>query len=240
MYIELCILCASFNNFNYDILYGDCMYDALVVTLGFEPGPLIRALASTPLKVDGKVIVLVPEFKDERSERAFLDFERISRMMLKEDGISIEIDRFEVVLKPLSSGIRKIRLLFRELMNRNIVIALTGSMRALVLATFMAYLLTPWSKEPKICVYLEGRGEAIDVPPVRRVLEFAITDIKQEILNALTKKPKTVSQLSAELGKDRSVIYRHLLWLESKGLITRKGKYIEVTELGKALALSIE
>ncbi|RLG84979.1 MAG: hypothetical protein DRO18_06475 [Thermoprotei archaeon] len=213
------------------------MYDALILTLGFEPGPLIRALASTPLRSNGLVAVLMPEFKDVRSERAFLDFKRIANMMFKNERISIDIKRFEISLKPLSKGVQEVRLIFKEFMDREVAIALTGSMRALILAVFIAYLTIPWIKEPRIFIYLEGRGESVEVPQVRRVLELAVTDVKQEILNALASGPKTITQLSVELGRDRSVIYRHLSWLESRGLIERKGKYVESTELGKALAL---
>ncbi len=216
------------------------MYDALVLTLGFEPGPLIRALASTPLNSGARVVVLMPQFKDERSERAFLDFRRISSMMLKDESrgeLKVSIERHEVILKPLSLGIQVIRSLFKDLTNKKVVIALTGSMRALVIATYIAYLTTHWREEPKVIIYLEGRGESVEVPPIRQVLEFVLTDIKQEILNALTK-PKTIGELAIELNKDRSVIYRHLQWLEAHKLITRKGKYIELTELGKSLALS--
>jgi len=213
------------------------LYDALILTLGFEPGPLIRALASTPLRSNGLVAVLMPEFKDVRSERAFLDFKRIANMMFKNERISIDIKRFEISLKPLSKGVQEVRLIFKEFMDREVAIALTGSMRALILAVFIAYLTIPWIKEPRIFIYLEGRGESVEVPQVRRVLELAVTDVKQEILNALASGPKTITQLSVELGRDRSVIYRHLSWLESRGLIERKGKYVESTELGKALAL---
>jgi len=216
------------------------MYDALVLTLGFEPGPLVRALASTPLKRGGLVIVLTPEFKDERSERAFLDFKRIATMMFKGEELEVEFDRHYIPLKPLSKGVQVIRSIFNRIKDRDVSISLTGSMRALIIATFLAYLTTPWVKEPKVCVYLEGRGEYVEIPQVRRIIELAVTDVKQEILNALIDKPKTISELSLELSRDRSVIYRHISWLESRGLISRKGKYIEITELGKMLALPKE
>jgi len=213
------------------------MYDALVLTLGFEPGPLMRALASTPLRHNGLVVVLTPEFKDERSERAFLDFKRIATMMFKGEELEVKFKRYFIPLRPISKGVQVIRSIFNEIKDKNVSISLTGSMRALVIATFIAYLTTSWTKEPKIHVYLEGRGEHIEIPQVRRVLELAVTDVKQEILNALIDKPKTITELSLELGKDRSVIYRHISWLESRGLINRRGKYIEITELGKMLAL---
>lgn len=215
------------------------MYDVLILLLGFEPGPLVRAVAAHPLSSKGKIIVLTPTFRDERCERAFLDFQRIIKMMLKDEksSESVPIERYEITLNPISKGVQEIRGIFYNISNYKVLIALTGGMRALGLTTFIAYLTIPWSIEPDIIVYLEGRGEFIKIPHIRNVFETTTLGIKGEILSALSKEAKTISQLAIELNRDRSVIYRHVAWLQEKGLVKRTNKVVELTELGKLFAL---
>jgi len=214
------------------------VFDAIMLTLGFEPGPLVRAIAAYPLSSSGRIIIFTPIYRDERCERAFLDFQRIVNMMFREEhkGNEISIERVHIQLDPLSKGVQEVRKILYDLKDKHVLIALTGGMRALCLAVFIAYLTIPWIKEPKILVYLEGRGKSIEIPPIRKVLDLTIFGLKQEILNLLAKEPRTITQLSIELNRDRSVIYRHISWLESQGLIERKGKLIHTTELGKLFA----
>jgi len=214
------------------------LFDVIVLTLGFEPGPLIRTIAANPLSSNGRIIIFTPTYRDERCERAFLDFQRIANMMFREEriGKEISIERIYIQLEPLSKGVQEIRKILHDLKDKYVLIALTGGMRALCLAVFIAYLTIPWIKEPMLQVYLEGRGKSIDIPPIRRVLETTISGIKQDILNLLAKESKTITQLSIELNRDRSVVYRHISWLESQGLIERKGKFIQITELGMLFA----
>ena len=209
------------------------MYDALVLLLGFEPGPLIRATAKFSLSKEGRIIILTPEYKDERSERAFLDFQRIVNMIFKGEGIRANIRRYEVTLNPISRGIQRIRRIFQDIRDNSVVIAFTGGMRALCLATFMAYLMTYWGREPEVVVYLEGRGEFVSLPKISRIFEMSITYAKQEIINALSRKPKSITQLAIELNKDRSVLYRHIDALEKRGLVRKVGRLVELTDIGE-------
>ena len=215
------------------------VYDVLVLLLGFEPGPLVRAVAANPLSDRGRIIIFTPTFKDERCERAFLDFQRIVKMMLKDEetGKRVPIERYDIPLNPISKGVQEIRKIFHSIRDNRILIALTGGMRALGLATFIAYLTIPWSVEPKMVVYLEGRGEFIEIPQVRSVFETTILGIKEDILNALSEGPKSIAQLAIELNRDRSVIYRHVVWLQERGLLRKRDKMVELTELGKLFAL---
>ncbi|MCS7385441.1 MAG: CRISPR-associated CARF protein Csa3 [archaeon GB-1867-005] len=211
------------------------MFDAVVLTLGFESGPLIRAVASHNLRNGARIFVLMPNFKDERADRAFMDLNRICSMML--GNININIKRIIIDLSSIDLAVRRIRELFADLVNSNVAISIVGGMRALCLATFIAYLLTSWQKEPHIEISLEGRGETLKVPPVHKVLDFIITKEKLNVLHFLAKYgPANTGRIATSLDRDRSTIHRHLLWLEEKGLVRRTGREFEVTKLGMLLA----
>ncbi len=211
------------------------MFDAIVLILGFEPGPLIRAVASHNLNPGARIIVLTPSFKDERSDRAFDDFKRICSMMFEK--VNIKIERVIINLKPLSKAVSSIRKIFSEISDMHVAICISGGMRALCIATFIAYLLTKWKYSPHIEVSLEGRVETIIIPNINKILELNITGEKLEILKTLSEYGSlTVASIAALLNKDRSTIHRHLNWLEEYGLVKRVGRNIELTELGMVLA----
>ncbi|MEM4411440.1 MAG: hypothetical protein QXO66_01175 [Thermofilum sp.] len=60
------------------------MIDALVMTLGFEPGPLISTIASAAsegFSERAQILVFTSAFPDERADRAWLELQRIVNMM---------------------------------------------------------------------------------------------------------------------------------------------------------------
>lgn len=211
------------------------LFDAVIVTLGFEPGPLIRAVASHGLRDGAEVIVLTPTYHDERAERAYLEFEKVCRMMY--ERFNIVIKRVEVDLKPFYNAVKTMRGLFIKLSNKSVAICLTGGMRALCLAVMIAYLFVEWSKDPCIEVHLEGRTEAIPLPPLHNALGVILTKERRKVLEILARsKSATAADIAALAQKDRSTVYRHLIWLASRGLAKRVGRDFEITELGMLIA----
>lgn len=208
-------------------------FDVVVLLLGFEPGPLVRAVASCNLRVGGRVIVFMPSFRDERAERAWSDFCRILNMMF--NGGRVSVERVEVDLTDIVTAVRRIRSVLNSISNMNTVIVFTGGMRALVLSVFIAYLLVEWKVKPKLKVYLEGRGYTIDIPDLTTVLSLDISREKLRILETLIDKPRTVSEIARKLGKDRSTIHRHIDWLQRKNLVERENKTFKLTSIGKLL-----
>ncbi|RLE57918.1 MAG: hypothetical protein DRJ40_01560 [Thermoprotei archaeon] len=219
---------------------SEANYDCLVLTLGFEPGPLLRAIASYGVKANGTIVVLTAEYRDERCERAFLDLQKLVRMLFKDERgrHEINIRRVDVCLNPVLRGVEQVSATLREFVNSNVCIAFTGGMRVLWIILLMTYLLLPWKYEPKLVAYLEGRGEFVEIPPIRSIFELAVHGTRLEILRAIGERPKTVDELSSELNRDRSTIYRNILWLEEKGLVKKVGRTIELTDLGRVLSLS--
>lgn len=212
--------------------------DALVMTLGFEPGPLIRAVASHSLHRKASIIILTPTFngeKDERGERAYLEFEKICSMMLKD--AEIQVARRDIELTSITTAVTQIKEIFKPLASKHIAISLSGGMRALCLATYIAYLTTQWLHTPKIEVHLEGRAQTLEIPPLHHILKPNLTPEKHSILQLLHQHGSlTAIEAAALLHRDRSTVYRHLTSLQQQGLIQPKNHHYELTSLGKIMA----
>ena len=209
--------------------------DALVMTLGFEPGPLIRAAASYSLKPRASIVVLTPSFKDDRSERAYLELKKVCDILFKD--VEISFQRIEVNLSDFPTTVKQIRELLMGFADKRVAICLSGGMRALCIATYTAYLTTEWRYPPIIEVHLEGRAERILVPPLHEVLKLSVTEEKLVILRLLSKYGSlSMGDIASLMQKDRSTVYRHASSLVRMGLLNQRGKFYELTDLGRMLA----
>ena len=214
------------------------MIDALVMTLGFEPGPLVSSVASHAAEgfnPGAEIIVLTPDFPDERAERAWRQLQNIFDMMkLGEAGVTLL--RRTINLDDFSKAVVQVKALFSKLSGKKVCISLTGGMRALILATFVAYLLTDWREPPDVEISLEGRGVILKVPTVVSVLAPLIDEKKMSLLRVMS--PNRVyrpGELCKLFGKDRSTLYRYLKALCNTGLIRRVDRGFKLTELGEIL-----
>ncbi len=204
------------------------------MTLGFEPGPLVRAVASHNLKQGGLVLVLMPSFRDRRGETAFLELKKICDMMFGD--AEIKLQRVEIDLTNFTEAVKQIKDLFKNFVDKKAAICFSGGMRALCLATYTAYLLLKWRFPPVIEVQLEGRVERISIPLLHKVINMSVTEEKVLLLKVLSQHgPLTTNDIATLLHKDRSTVYRHLTRLLNEGLVKQKGKYYELTDLGMLL-----
>lgn len=218
------------------------MFDAVILTLGFEPGPLISAIASAAsegLSEGAQVIVLTAAFPDERAERAWLELQRILYLMDFSKKLSIRLERREIPLEDFTVAVRNVQEVLESLRDKSVKISITGGMRALGLAVFVSYLLVDWVKEPTLDVYLEGRGVAFRVPPLHKILALKLTETQRQILRLMRSSvPYTTSDIAGYLGKDRSTIYKSLKGLNEMGLVEREGNFFKLTILGELISAS--
>jgi len=214
------------------------MLDALVMTLGFEPGPLVSAVASAAARgfsEGARIVVLTAAFPDERVERAWLQFQTVVGMMELCKRLSIEMEKREVPLGDMALAILNVKRIFEELAERSVRVSITGGMRALGLAVFIACLLTRWRREPEIEVYLEGRGAALEVPSVRRLLTAA--EKCGDVVRIMrTGKVWKLNELAVRLGRDRSTVYRKMKLLREAGAVRKVRGGYELTVLGMLLS----
>lgn len=216
------------------------MVDALIMTLGFEPGPLVSAVASAAaegLSEGARIIVFTAGFPDERSERAWLELQRILGMMELTKKLGVKLERYEVPLDDFAEAVASICGLLEPLRDKAVRISITGGMRALGLAVFTAYLLVEWTREIKLAVYLEGRGAALVLPEIHRVLGLRISETQLEILKQMRPGVSyTTTDLSGYVGKERSTVYKNLKALADMGLVEREGMHFRITTLGELIS----
>jgi len=208
--------------------------DALIMTLGFEPGPLIRAAASYSLKPGASIVVLTPSFKDDRAERAYLELKKICDVLFKDAEVSVQ--RIEVDLSDFSTAVKQVRKLFATLADRRVAICFTGGMRALCMATYTAYLTIEWRYPPSLEVHLEGRAERIPIPPVHEILKPHVTEERLAVLKLLSEHGSlSMGDIASLMQKDRSTVYRQISSLIRMRLVDQRGRLYELTDLGRML-----
>ncbi|MEM4489206.1 MAG: CRISPR-associated CARF protein Csa3 [Desulfurococcaceae archaeon] len=209
-------------------------YDALVLTLGFEPGPLVMATASHNLRLGASIIVFTSSFKDDRVERAYLEFKKICNMIYKDAAISLE--KIEVDLTDFLKAVRQVKEILSKFTDKRIALCFSGGMRALCFAVFIAYLTLDWKHKPVIEVHLEGRAERLAIPALNEVIKINVSEEKMSVLQLLSKHGSlSAGNIAVLMHKDRSTIYRHLTSLIKSGLVRQRGKMYELTDLGLML-----
>lgn len=215
------------------------MFDAVVLTLGFEPGPLITAVASAVaegLSEGARIVVFAAGFQDERSERAWLQLQQVVGLMELGRKWGVRLEKYEVPLDDMVSAVLFVKRVLDGLREGFVKVSVTGGMRALGLALFIAYLFVDWVKEPRVEVYLEGRGAALELPRLHRVLSVGLSDVQVEIVKSMkVGEVYSSSDLAGLLKRDRSTIFRHLRVLVEKGLVEKTLEGYKLSELGKLL-----
>jgi CRISPR locus-related DNA-binding protein len=214
------------------------MFDAVVLTLGFEPGPLVSAFASAVaggLSEGARVIVFTAAFPDERSERAWLELQRVVNMMEVPRKLGVELELKEVPLDDMATAILEVRRVLDGLRGKKIKVAITGGMRALGIAVFSALLITKWEASPEVEVHLEGRGAALKVPNIKALIRAS--EKCPDIVEAMKSgQPLKLDELAGRLGRDRTTVYRRLKLLLEAGAVKKTSKGYQLTPLGQALA----
>jgi CRISPR locus-related DNA-binding protein len=207
------------------------LFDALIMTLGFEPGPLIRAAASHNLRTGASIIVFTPSFKDERAERAYFELKNICDILFKDTQVNFQ--KIEVDLTDFVRAVKHVKRLLSAFTDKHIAFCFSGGMRALCLAVYTAYLVLEWQHPPSVEVHLEGRAERLIIPSPHKIIKVNISEEKLNILRLLLQHERlSAGNIAALMQKDRSTIYRHLSSLFKDGLIKQRGKMYELTDLG--------
>jgi CRISPR locus-related DNA-binding protein len=201
------------------------------MTLGFEPGPLIRAAASYNLRTGASIIVFIPNFKDERAERAYFELKNICDILFKNTQVNLQ--KIETDLTDFVRAVKHIKKLLSPFTNKHIAFCFSGGMRALCFAVYTAYLILEWQHPPIIEVYLEGRVERLSIPPLHKIIKVNISEEKLNILRLLLQHERlSAGNIATLIRRDRSTTYRHLSSLLEDGLIKQEGKMYELTDLG--------
>ena len=95
---------------------------ALVMTLGFEPGPLVSAMAAHASEGFGpgaEIMVLTPGFRGERAERAWRRLQDVFSMM-RLSQLGVELHGLVVELEDFTPTVLRVKSLFAGLRDKRV------------------------------------------------------------------------------------------------------------------------
>lgn len=208
------------------------MVRALICTLGFDTDPVVRRIVGSRLEEGGVLLLLTAKPLRPETESAIND---IKGLVSAAYGSSVKVEVKAINLHSFHEAVSEVRKELERFKHDDIVLNLSGGMRALVLSTYTAYLISGLDKA-KLVIDLEGRQGTVELPCMASLLTTPpqLTEEKLKIL-ALLKEPKTPHELSELLDKDLTTIYRHLRDLEDLKLIERENRMVRLSSLGRML-----
>jgi len=203
-----------------------------VFNLGFDATHVIARLASQSVTDGDKVLVVLPsQSKSERVDVALSSVELFLKQMASR-GVQVKLEK--VLVNELSMKGTLVTI-YRALSSEEgqIFVELSGGLRILVLATYLAASLkSAYDKlsDIKIITRLESTGSEVEVPPM-----FLPIKLDFELLSSLSENPLRISQLSTMLGKEKSSVSRKIRKYEQMKIVQRSKNFWTLTETGRIL-----
>jgi CRISPR locus-related DNA-binding protein len=203
---------------------------ALVFTLGFDVTHVLTRLTEIGLEGKEKLIFVLPKDKKERAEASVSAIQAhinaLNSRGFKLSGVFLRVDEHDFL--------KAVRELYHELEGFDeLYVELSGGLRILNFALFATSLLLG-KKVKQISTKLETDGSNV------ALTQLPLITLKQNekaLLQAL-KSEKTISELSKEVKRNKTSVYRTLEQLEEKGLVkpseTHPVRY-SITALGELI-----
>ena len=210
------------------------MKTALILTLGFDEKFCYRAILRHGIK-EGDKIILITAGLVEKVKKAY---EWIKAFV--ERSYDVEVRLIQIDVKDFTKAIREVMHILDEFKGYNLIVNLSGGMRALAVIMLLALMIKP-IRNVKLEIELEDFSGLIEIPQhLLRIHEIKqnLTDEKIEILKLIAQGLKDVKSLSKALKKDVSTIRRHISNLEELGLVEvekRKPLKVKTTELANLM-----
>jgi CRISPR locus-related DNA-binding protein len=210
----------------------------LFVTFGWTEAPVISSILHYGLSEGDKIVVILPEQRDERSQVALHDLKSFILGYAKD----IEINEMYISLEDPIDSITKLKNAIESERGRKCIVNLSGGMRAIVI---LAYLATLFAEHPEITIELEteDRKRVIELPEIRPedLREFReLPSLAKEIIKHLLSGPVEASILRKKFNLPPSSFHNIQMKLVQMGYIKRErvNKFIvlKLTSRGKLLA----
>ena len=206
------------------------MKTALILTLGFDEKFCYRAILRHGIKEGDKIILLTAGLVD-RVKKAY---EWIKTFV--ERSYDIEVRLVQIDVKDFIKAIRDVMNTLDEFKDYNLIVNLSGGMRALAITVLLALMIKSM-RNVRLEIELEDFSGLIEIPQnLLRIHEIRqnLTEEKIEILKLIAQGLRDVKSLSKTLKRDVSTVRRHISSLEELGLIVverRKPLEVKTTEL---------
>jgi len=214
------------------------MTRTFIATLGFDEKFVVRGLLRHGFTKNDQLILVTSSPLDERVEKAYQyikDF--LSKHEVKPQIVEINTLDFNKALIQLKG-------LLTTINTTELIVNLSGGMRALILEVLVALLYSGILEHTKLIVEveLENFTSTVTIPlsVLKALTTYKLSETKKQILKALIKhRELSIQELCNLLSKDESVISRHLSNLQKLNFIDvehrRKVKVAKATFLAELI-----
>ena len=205
------------------------MKTALLSTIGFDEKFCYRAILRHGIK-EGDVVVLITGRIVDRVQKAC---EWVQQLLRTSYGEKTKVEIVELDVNNVVGSIKTVSSKIEELEGYDVIVNLSGGMRALIIIVLLACIKS--SKPVKVEIETEDFESLIGIPEkLLSLVKTPIGEDKMEVLRAIASGCREAGKIAGKLGKDASTIRRHIASLEKMGLVEvekRKPMVVRLTEM---------
>ena len=207
----------------------------LIATLGWVEWSIVSAILRHGLSKGDKILLLLPEKKDEKSRKAI---EEVKNFVSKYVPMVSVLEVIVPIYNPTEAISTLVKTIMEEVKEkRELIVNLSGGMRTLILETLLALtmlkvesLTLELQTEDKVDLQLPKTWEAPHILSSREIRIFKVIEEKGLL---------SLSRLAKALKLPIATVHRIVEQFENKGFIASKrvGKErtIELTEKGRIM-----
>jgi CRISPR locus-related DNA-binding protein len=208
---------------------------ALVTTIGFDERFVVRALIRYLENIDHFIGILSTPI-EQRALQAISNIKNFIDKYVVDSGKRLAYEFIEIDITDPYEAIARLKRIFTS--NNEYIVNLSGGMRALTIATFIAFIISRARGE--IEIELENLQGRISIDP-RIVTAGPLNSDEEKIVNTIKKLGRaTYRDIMKETGIPRATLFKHLSSLRSRGVIDqqREGRntYYLLTNIGRSLS----
>ena len=188
---------------------------SFIITLGWTEAPTLTSISKHGLDCGDRVILLTPERRDKGAEAAI---SRIKSLVSLIKG-GIEVLELPLPIERFEDAVMKITRVIRSAAEQGhyVIMNLSGGMRLLVIEALMAALL---SNVQDLTVEIQTEDGRFDITiPLIIKPSFILSPIQRLILKSLKNREASITELSRDLGKPISTVYRLVKKLSDEGFV---------------------
>jgi len=204
-------------------------------SFGFDEKFVLRCLVRYGFSVGDIVKLITSDPPDSRVLDAYRRVEELARRL----GGSSEL--LAVDYRDLDRAISVIIGIVGGLRGNEVIVNLSGGMRILICLILIALMLAETKSKIKIEIETEDLKSLVDIPQkILKLPKFRMGGAKLKIAEILVSRGElSVTELATAIGKDKSLMSRHIRDMEEVGLIhtERMGrtKIVKPTNILRAL-----
>jgi CRISPR locus-related DNA-binding protein len=206
-----------------------------ICSFGFDEKFVLRCLVRYGFST-GDIVKLITS--DPPDSRVLDSYRRVEELARRLGGAS---ELLAINCRNLDEAISAIIDIIRSLREHEIIVNLSGGMRILICLILIALMVTEIKSKIRIEMETEDLKSLIDIPQkVLKLPRFRMGGVKFKIAEILILRGElSVTELAVVVGKDKSLVSRHIRDMEEVGLIhtERKGrtKIVRPTSILKAI-----